>query len=132
MAWKKAKKRNRGFYGSSKREKKSTKKKRGLSSIRKKNIRSKTTLSNVIEINLYSPLKGKKGVMEIRFRFTSIKGRKIISIERTGRSNKLFFPRQRRRGYDQCLQRAMAQNIPFSPDDIKIVRISYFYWEPLR
>jgi hypothetical protein len=71
--------------------------------------------------------------MQIRFKFIKFRPNKSpLSATRTGRSNKLNFPAENKRGFDLCIQRAMAQNIPFSPDEIIIEEISYFYWIPIE
>lgn len=91
--------------------------------ITKRNLIEKTVLTNVIEVELKKPLKGEKGLLQITFIFS--KKRRTESA--TGRSDKLFFPKQFITGFNQCIRRAFAQ-IDFSPDEIRIRRLSYIYW----
>lgn len=105
---------------------------RACKKIYKKNVIERIKLSKVEEVNLRSPLKRKKGVLQIRFKFSKAYKGRIMSVKRTGRSNRLNFPSDNTKAFNQCLQRAIAQNVPFSPDKIEIVSYSYFYWMPLR
>ena len=89
----------------------------------KKITKRSITLTQVKEIHTTRPLRGKKGVLQISFAFGKGK-RKVL---RTGRSNKRFYPREYTAGFNQCLQRAMAQ-IDFSPNAIAILNLKYVYW----
>lgn len=102
--------------------------KKSISRITKKNLIDRIRLTNVVETETRLPLTGFKGCMQIRFKFS----KKSKSVHRTARSNQLFYPRQNKTGFNQCIQRAMAQNIPFSPDEISIVRLTYVYWIPIK
>lgn len=100
---------------------------KSLKKLRKSDILEKISLSNVDEYNIKSPLLRKKGLLQITYKFFKFKPERKITV--TARSNKLFFPREYKKGFNQCYQRALGQ-ADFSPDFIEILSIRYIYWIP--
>lgn len=102
---------------------------KSVSKITKKDIIDATRLSLVTETITRKPIARMEGVMQIRFTFIKFRKQQApLTVTRTGRSNKLFFPADNKLGFDLCLQRAMGQNIGFSPDEIIIKELVYVYW----
>lgn len=104
-----------------------TERKKSKKKLYKKNIVSKTAFSRVNEYRLRRPIPTRRGVMVIEFLFIKLAHGRYISRHSTGYSNKMMFPREFEKGYDLCLRRAMSK-IDFSPDNVKIIEITYNYY----
>ena len=104
---------------------KAIEKARTIKKITKAHIIDTTPFSKVTEYRLNSPLRGKRGVMVIEFRFIKFRPKHIQ--EERGFSNKMSFPAQFSQGYNLCLQRAMSK-LTFSPDEIRIIAVEYNYY----
>ncbi len=92
--------------------------------------------TNVFEIQTRRFITGRRGIMQIKFLFTKI-GRRggERTAKRTGRSGihkkKSAFPRDLKRAFNECYQRALAQ-IGFSPDVVEILDKRFIYWLPIK